>query len=74
MVDAFFQGLTDSLMQGDRIEARGFGVWQVKRTEPRNAHNPKTGQPVYVPARKKATFKPGKILKEALSRPPEPPP
>ena len=34
-----------------------------------NAHNPKTGETIYIPARRRVSFKPGKILKEALCQP-----
>lgn len=60
--------MTESIIQGDRIEARGFGVFEVKKTNPRNARNPRTGEPVFVPARRKVMFKPGKVLKGALMK------
>ncbi len=69
LVDAFFESLTETLSQGDRIEARGFGASTVKETKPRNARNPKTGKQVFLPARRKVAFKPGRILKQALSQP-----
>jgi len=69
-VDVAFDSLSESICQGTRIEIRGFGAWMVKETNVRpDARNPKTGDRVYVPARRKVAFKPGKILKEALSRP-----
>ena len=72
LVDAFFQALTESIIQGDRIEARGFGVFVVKETNARpNARNPRSGQEVFVPARRKVMFKPGKVLKGELGRPRE---
>lgn len=69
-VDALFEKMTAELMAGNRIEIRGLGVWEVKNTNPRpNARNPKTGEPVYVPARRKVHFKPGMRLKEGLRKP-----
>ena len=65
-VDALFQAMAESIIQGNRIEVRGFGVWEVNETNAKNARNPKTGEQVYVPARRKVMFKAGKILKEAL--------
>jgi integration host factor subunit beta len=53
-----------------RIEVRNFGVFEVKPTKAKpRARNPRTNVEVYVPAHKKTHFKPGKILKEFLSRP-----
>ena len=69
-VDAFFEALTDAIIEGHRIEARGFGAFTVKQANAKaGARNPKTGEKVYVPARRKVAFKPGRILREALSRP-----
>ena len=70
MVDSIFGAMRDSLINGDRIEIRGFGVFQVKNTKPKPAaRNPRTGEIIYVPARRKTHFKPGKLLKDALHKP-----
>ena len=67
MVDSLFEAMRETLIHGDRIEIRGFGVLEVKDTKPKPAaRNPRTGEIVYVPARRKTHFKPGKLLKEAL--------
>jgi integration host factor subunit beta len=62
------------IMAGDdaelRIEIRDFGVFEVKKTKPKpKARNPKTNEIIYVAARRKTHFKPGKLLKEALKKP-----
>ena len=73
LVDTFFKLLTETIVEGGRIEARGFGVFTVKKTNAKpSARNPRTGEIVYVPARRKVQFKPGKLLKEAMSKPLEP--
>ena len=67
MVDSLFNAMRDSLIEGNRIEIRGFGVFQVKNTRPKPAaRNPRTGEIIYVPARRKTHFKPGRLLKDAL--------
>jgi len=69
-VNAFIASLSDALIRGHRIEIRDFGVWTVKTTQPKpGARNPKTGERIFVPARRKVAFKPGRILKMALSQP-----
>ncbi len=69
-VDVLFEALAEAIVEGERIEIRGFGSWEVKRTNARpRARNPRTGEEVYVPARRKVGFKPGKILRDALSIP-----
>ena len=70
MVDTVFEAMRTSLIDGRRIEIRGFGVFQVKETRPKPAaRNPRTGQIIYVPARRKTHFRPGKLLKEELHKP-----
>jgi integration host factor subunit beta len=73
IVDAMFDTLRELLMTANpnlRIEVRDFGVFEIKTTKPKpKARNLKTGEFVFVPARKKIHFKPGKILKEFLKKP-----
>ena len=53
-----------------RIEIRNFGVFEVKITKPKpKARNPKTGEIIYVPARRKTHFKAGKLLRDILKQP-----
>jgi DNA-binding protein HU-beta len=66
-VDAVFEALTAALKRGEDIRLPPFGVFDVKDTAARTARNPQTGAEVQVPAGKKARFKPGKGLKEALN-------
>lgn len=69
-VDAFFEALREAVLRGERIEVRGFGAWIVKATKAKSkARNPRTGKVVVVPARRKVAFKPGRVIKEALSQP-----
>ena len=73
VVDAVFQALREFMSEADpevRIEIRDFGVFEVKKTKPKpKARNPKTGEIIYVPARRKTHFKAGKLLKEVLKQP-----
>ena len=70
MVDSLFNAMREQLIEGNRIEVRGFGVLETKATKPKPAaRNPRTGEIVYVPARRKTHFRPGKELKKALHQP-----
>ena len=67
-VDCLFKAMRDILIAGDRIEVRGFGVLGTKNTKPKpSARNPRTGEIVPVPARRKVYFRMGKKLKEGLN-------
>ena len=67
MVDSLFTAMRAQLIEGNRIEIRGFGVLETKDTKPKpKTRNPRTGEIVYVPARRKTHWGPGKQLKDAL--------
>jgi integration host factor subunit beta len=72
-VDDVFAAIRGILMAPDqqlRIEIRDFGVLEVKPTKSKpRARNPKSGEVVFVPARKKTHFKPGKLLRQHLAKP-----
>lgn len=67
IVNEIFNSMTDSLRQGDRIEIRGFGSFEVRKREPRIGRNPKSGEKVSVGARKVPFFKVGKELRERIN-------
>lgn len=58
VVDGVFQKIIDSISNGDRIELRGFGVFNNKERKPRMARNPKTGELVPLEKRHVPVFKP----------------
>ncbi len=73
LVDIVFDSIREILSEADpdvRIEIRDFGVFEVKTTKAKpKARNPKTGEIIFVPPRRKTHFKPGKLLKEILKKP-----
>jgi integration host factor subunit beta len=72
-VDEMFIAIRKILTSADpavRIEVRDFGVLEVKPTRSKpKARNPKSGEIVFVPARRKTHFKPSKLLKKFLAQP-----
>ena len=62
-VEVVFQAMTAALGRGDRIELRGFGVFQVRPRKKGIGRNPRTGQEVRIPPGKTIRFKPGKNLR-----------
>ena len=66
VVQMTFDAVIDALAKYGRIELRNFGVFEVKRREPRKARNPRTGAEVFVPAKNVVTFKPGKEMAERI--------
>jgi integration host factor subunit beta len=64
IVQAFLDSVVDELNQGNRLEFRDFGVFEVRQRAPRTAQNPKTLVPVQVPAKRTVRFKPGRLMRE----------
>jgi DNA-binding protein HU-beta len=61
-VETVFDAMKKALAQGDRIELRGFGVFNVKPRKTGIGRNPRTGAEVSIPPGKAVRFKPGKEL------------
>ena len=68
VVDIFFETITDTLSQGDRIEIRGFGSFSVNSYKSYVGRNPKTGDQINVPPKKLPFFKVGKQLKKLVDK------
>jgi len=61
-VETVFDAMKSALERGDRIELRGFGVFNVKPRKTGIGRNPRTGTEVNIPPGKAVRFKPGKEL------------
>jgi DNA-binding protein HU-beta len=62
-VEAVLDSMKQSMRLGERIELRGFGVFQVKPRKKGIGRNPRTGKEVRIPPGKTIRFKPGKNLR-----------
>ena len=67
VVQSFLDSIIVELGKGNRLEFRDFGVFEVKERQERVAQNPKTLEPVTVPAKRTVKFKIGRLMKETLS-------
>lgn len=65
-LDVLVGSIVDALKNGDKVHLVGFGTFEVKERAPRVGRNPRTREPVNIPATKHPTFKPGKVLKETV--------
>lgn len=67
IVNTIFGSMIDSLLKGERIEIRGFGVFEIRNYKGYAGRNPKTGQSVHVEPKRAPFFKMGKELQERLN-------
>jgi len=65
-VDKIFDSITDSLKKGEEVSVAGFGIFSAKERAARTARNPRTGEPIQVPAMRVPKFRAAKALKDAV--------
>ncbi len=66
-VDAMLDSIAGALKDGDEVRLPGFGTFSVRQRKASEGRNPRTGEPIQIPASNLPKFKAGKILKEALN-------
>ena len=66
-VDTVVDQITQTLKGGDQVTLVGFGTFSVKDRAARTGRNPRTGEPINIPASKVPGFKAGKALKDAVN-------
>ena len=65
LIDALFEEIKKAILSGKTVELRGFGTFEVKTRKGRKrARNPKTGEIVVVEDHGRASFRPGRELKQ----------
>jgi integration host factor subunit alpha len=69
MIDAFFDLISESLVQGTDVKISGFGNFQIRTKAPRPGRNPRTGEAIPIQARKVVTFHASQKLKESIQSP-----
>ena len=68
LVNTVFDTITTALVEGNRVELRGFGAFSIRERKARLGRNPRTGEAVNVDAKRMPFFKMGKGMKERLNR------
>lgn len=65
-VEAFVETVSNELKEGNKVALLGFGAFSVSEKAARKGVNPKTKEPIEIPARKSVKFKAGAELNELL--------
>ncbi|MBN1297156.1 HU family DNA-binding protein [bacterium] len=66
-LNAVIDGITDALSNREKVTFVGFGTFYVSERPSRKGRNPKTGEPIEIPASVVPKFKAGKSLKDAVA-------
>ena len=67
IVNCLLKHMSDGLVQGERIEIRGFGSFDLHHRAPRIGRNPKTGETLELSTKTVVHFKPGKDMKDKVN-------
>ena len=67
IINTIFESMSDAMLDGDRIEIRGFGSFVINEYKSYTGRNPKTGESISVKPKKLPFFKVGKELKERVA-------
>jgi len=68
IVDSLFASMSESLSRGEKVEIRGFGSFKIKEREGRQGRNPKSGENIYIEAKRVPFFKAGKEIRERINK------
>ncbi|MAX32289.1 MULTISPECIES: HU family DNA-binding protein [Halomonadaceae] len=68
VLNVILDEITGSVAKGQDVSLIGFGSFTVRERAARTGKNPQTGQPLTIPASKTVAFKPGKALKDAVTK------
>ena len=67
-IDAVFEAITEALAKKEKVQLIGFGTFETRERSARTGRNPQTGEEIQIKASTAPAFKPGKALKEAVSK------
>jgi integration host factor subunit alpha len=67
MVDAVFEALKKTLLQGEAIKIVQFGTFTVRKKSSRVGRNPRTGETMEISKRHMVSFRPSKVVRENLN-------
>lgn len=67
-LNSILDTISSTLVNGDKIQLSGFGIFEVKERAERIGRNPRTKEEITIPASRTPVFKAGKALKDAVSK------
>lgn len=69
VLNTILKALRLAMATGDRIEIRGFGVFEVRSYRAYEGRNPRTGAEVHVPSKRLPFFRPSPLLLKRINAP-----
>ena len=66
ILNAFTETIVETVAEGNKVTLVGFGTFEPRPRKERQGINPKTGEPLTIPATTVPAFSPGKLFKERV--------
>ena len=67
-VNATVETISESLIKGEKVQVSGFGIFEAKKREARVGRNPRTSEPIQIPATRQPAFKASAALKNTIAK------
>ncbi len=67
-VNTVLSAITEALAEGDKVSLVGFGTFETRERAARTGQDPRTKEPIEIPAATVPAFKAGKALKDAVAK------
>ena len=67
VISAFLSVVTEAVANGEKVTLVGFGSFERRDRSEREGRNPKTNEPMTIPATKVPAFSAGKLFKEKVA-------
>jgi DNA-binding protein HU-beta len=67
ILDALTETIMEAVAKGEKVTFVGFGSFEARERQERQGRNPKTGEPLTIPATKVPAFSAGKLFKEKVA-------
>jgi DNA-binding protein HU-beta len=68
VINKMMETIVKRVASGEKVTLVGFGTFEVRQRKARTGRNPKTNQPLEIPAKRVPGFKVGKEFSEAVNK------
>jgi DNA-binding protein HU-beta len=68
VINKAMETIVKSVAKGEKVTLVGFGTFEARQRKARTGRNPKTNEPIHIPAKRVPGFKVGKEFSEAVNK------
>ncbi len=68
VINGMMDAIIKSVSQGEKVTLVGFGTFEARQRKARTGRNPKTNEPLHIPAKRVPGFRVGKEFSEAVNK------